>query len=294
LVIGSAHPEGGLIPDAIALDPVHWSNYTQIFRNALQVTRTAQETQLRTGAAYDKAKKECLEMHSIEMEKAFLFGIPTEIAGDNSKPQRTTGGVIWAIRQSGIVDSFRTNPDIPAGSKWLDEGLNYLDVLLERIFRYGSQDKLAFCGNGAMLGLNRLAREHGQWQFTPTTAAYGINVTKWVTPFGSLTLKTHPLFSHEPTNRHSMLIFEPKNLQYRYVTDTKFVKDPQEHGSNTRDGKHEEFLTECGLEYHHMKGAAYLQGIGLDAPITRAAFKAVTPPPGPAATVPPAPVEGAK
>lgn len=276
LVIGSAYAEGGDIPDAISQDPIHWQNCTQIFRNSLDLTRTAQKTRLRTGPAYDKAKKEALEMHSIEMEKAFLFGTPSERPGPNGKPLRTTMGVIEAVRRHGLINSFLSSPDVAPGSTWLQGGMEYLDYTLEHVFRYGSQDKLCFCGNGAMLALNQLARAHGQWQFTPESSKYGIDVTKWVTPFGNLTLKTHPLFSHEPTNRNSMLIFEPKQLQYRYITDTTFYKDDGEHGGNRKDGKVEEYLTEAGLEFHHVKGFAFLQGIGKNRTDTKAIQTAVS------------------
>jgi len=98
-IIGNLNPEGGEMPDAIALNPVEVDNYTQIFRTPLSITRTARKTRLRTGDQYQKAKSEALEMHSWEMELAFLWGIMTQNIGDNGKPERTTRGVINFIRQ---------------------------------------------------------------------------------------------------------------------------------------------------------------------------------------------------
>ena len=122
LIIGSANAEGAMIGQAIAYDPYKVHNYTQIFRNALEITRTADKTRLRTGDAYKEAKREALELHSIEMEKAFIFGVPSENIGANGKPLRTTGGLIWAIKNhGGLVDSF------PDASTWLDDGLDWLD-----------------------------------------------------------------------------------------------------------------------------------------------------------------------
>ena len=45
-IIGNINPEGGEMPDAIALNPVKVYNYTQIFRTALSLTRTARKTKL--------------------------------------------------------------------------------------------------------------------------------------------------------------------------------------------------------------------------------------------------------
>ena len=258
LIIGSANAEGAMIGQAVAYDPYKVHNYTQIFRNALEITRTADKTKLRTGDAYKEAKREALELHSIEMEKAFIFGVPSENIGANNKPLRTTGGLIWAIKNYGGMVSTFPNTDV-----WMDDGQDWLDERFMELFRYGETDKLAFVGDGALMAINKLARKYGTWQYTVSTKAFGIQVADLVTPFGSLTMKTHPLLSHEPTNQYSMLIFEPKNIKYRYITDTTFFPDDEKHGHNRYDGKKEEYLTEAGLEFHFPQGWAWLNGVGL-------------------------------
>lgn len=256
LVVGSANEEGAIIGQAVAYDPFKVHNYTQIFRNPLEITRTAKETKLRTGSAYNEAKREALELHSIEMEKAFIFGVPSENNGANGKPQRTTGGIIWAIKNhGGTVAKY--------SGTWKSDGLDWLEEQLMTIFRYGETDKLGFVGDAALLAINRLAREKGTWQYTTSTKSFGINIGELITPFGQLTLKTHPLFSYEPSNRHSLLLFEPKNIRYRYITDTKFFSDDEKHGHNRYDGLKEEYLTEAGLEFHFPKGWAWFNNLGV-------------------------------
>jgi len=56
-IIGNMNPEGGEMPDAIALNPVKVYNYTQIFRTPLSITRTARKTKLRTG---DQKRLRCI------------------------------------------------------------------------------------------------------------------------------------------------------------------------------------------------------------------------------------------
>lgn len=268
LVVGSINPEGGAMPDALSYDPVKLYNYTQIFRTPLEITRTAKLTKLRTGDAYKELKREALEYHSIEMEKAFLWGVRSERIGANGKPERTTQGLIPTIRThapANCVDYTvwaAAQPAPPAN--WLAGGDEFLDTMLEQIFRYGSREKLAFCGSGALLGINRLIKNSGMFEFNPATKAYGIQVTEWVTAFGKINLITHPLFSFEPSNRNSMVILEPSQLKYRYITDTTFYPDgpKQNTGYTRRDGTKEEFLTECGLEFHHPIGWGYLSNIG--------------------------------
>lgn len=273
LIIGSVNAEGAAMPTGVSYDPDKLYNYTQIFRTPLSITRTARKTKLRTGEAYKEMKREALELHGIEMEKAFLFGIPYEGTGDNGKPERTTEGLLTCLRtnnSTGISD-FTLNATYH-GKNWLDDGggETFLDYYLEQVFRYGRQEKLGLCGTGALLGLNKLAQANSHFTMTSATKAYGINVTEWITPFGKVHLKTHPLFNIESSLRYSMLLFEPENCVYRYIDDTTFYGEgeakqaaPGTNGGRI-DGTQEEYLTECGLEYHHPYTAAFLNGIGQD------------------------------
>lgn len=267
LVIGNINSEGAPMPDAITYDPTKLYGYTQIFRTPLEITRTARKTRLRTGDAYKEMKREALELHSIEMEKAFLFGYPTENTGDNGKKERTTAGIVyWINNYSGITSSFVTDTSIATGKTWNSGGEEWLDYYLEQIFRYGSEDRLAFCGSGVLLAINKLVKQGGNYTFTPKTGSYGIKVMEWVTPFGTINLKRHPLFSYEATNANSMLIIAPEQLVYRYIDDTTFYDDPEKKntGYTRRDGTKEEFLTECGLELHHPSMFGWLHGFGDD------------------------------
>ena len=266
LIIGNSNPEGAPMPAAIAYDPTKYDNYTQIFRTPLSITRTAKLTRLRTGDAYKKAKRECLELHSIEMEKGFLWGIATETTGANGKPERTTMGLIpFTVAQGGVVSDFETQTDWQ-NTTWLADGEEWLDYQLEQVFRYGGDERLAYCGSGVILAINKLVKEYGNYDFTPKTTDYGIKVMQWTTPFGVVYMKRHPLFSYEVTNRNTMICFEPKELTYRYITDTTFYDDPDKKntGRGRIDGTDEEFLTECGLELHHPSKNGYFNGFGQD------------------------------
>lgn len=274
LIIGNINAEGATMPSAISYDPVKLYNYTQIFRTPLSITRTARKTKVRTGDTYKEMKREALELHGIEQEKAYLFGIKTENTGDNGKPERTTEGLITNIRinnATGVSDfSLDASYD---GKAWLDDGggEDWLDTMLMNLFMYGRDTKLAFCGNGALNGINKLAKAGSHFNITSTTIGYGIKVQEWITNYGTLYLKTHPLFNYETTLRYSMLCFEPENLSYRYIDDTAFYGENEKSktasaGTNAgrKDGTDEEFLTEAGLEYHHPYTAAFLNGVGLD------------------------------
>ncbi|MCK5603719.1 DUF5309 family protein, partial [Candidatus Pacearchaeota archaeon] len=117
LIIGTINSEGGTSPDSLIYDPTEYYNYTQIFKTSLEHTRTAMKTKLRTGDQVAQAKKEALELHSIEMERAFIFGIRTSNVGTNGKPERTTGG-IKSFLSTNVADYTKA-----AGSAtWLNGG----------------------------------------------------------------------------------------------------------------------------------------------------------------------------
>jgi hypothetical protein len=269
-IIGNINPEGGEMPDAIAQNPTKVYNYTQIFRTPLSITRTARKTRLRTGNDYQKAKAECLEMHSWEMEMAYIFGIRTENTGDNGKPERTTNGVIPFINTyaSGNVDDFTTNATY-SGQTWAAGGEKWLKAMLELIFRYGAEDKLCLCGSGFLLGIDELAMTGGQVNLSPGQKSYGMNIREWLTPFGSIYIKTHPLFSYDATTRNMGIILEPKELEYKYIDDTAFYGESSSkihsegYGQRRIDGTNEEYLTECGLEFGLAQKCGILHGVGL-------------------------------
>uniref|UniRef100_A0A6M3JTT1 Putative capsid protein n=1 Tax=viral metagenome TaxID=1070528 RepID=A0A6M3JTT1_9ZZZZ len=276
-IVGNINPEGGEMPEAIALNPTKVYNFTQIFRTPLSTTRTAMKTNLRTGNDYQKAKAEALEMHSWEMELAFLWGIRTENIGDNGKPERTTMGVINFIRQYATAncDDFTLNATY-AGQGWTDAlgsstaGQVWLDNFLEQVFRYGAEEKLCLCGSGFLLGIQALAQAGGTINLAPTQKIYGMQIREWLTPFGSIYMKTHPLFSFDATTRNMGLLLEPKELEYKYIDDTSFYGESSSkqhssgYGQRRIDGLNEEYLTESGLEFGLPQKCAVLNGVGLD------------------------------
>jgi len=270
-IIGNINPEGGEMPDAIALNPTEVYNYTQIFRTPLSMTRTALKTKLRTPEQRQKAKSEALEMHSWEMELAFLWGIRTSNIGDNGKPERTTMGVINFIRQYAAAncDDYSLNATY-SGQAWTAGGETWLKNMLEQIFRFGANEKLCLCGSGFLLGIDRLATAGANVNVQPGQKMYGMEITKWLTPFGNIYMKTHPLFSYDATTRNMGILLEPKELTYRYIDDTTFYgeNNSKDHsfgyGQRRVDGINEEFLTEAGLEFGLAQKCALLNGVGLN------------------------------
>ena len=267
VAIGTINPEGGEMPKAVSYDASRLYNYTQIFRNSLAMTRTARKTRLRTMDAYTEAKREALELHGIEKEKALIWGVASEGTGDNGEPERTTGGIIDFIKTnaSANVNDYVTNETYD-DTTWLVGGETWLNSMLELIFRKGSTERLGLCGSGALLGINTLASTMGTVNLEPGETSYGLKIVTWHTPFGDLHLKTHPLFSYVTAFRNQILILDPSQISRAYIDDTTFKSDKNSVNSGSVDATKEEFLTEDGLRFGFPEVCGLLNGVGQDNP----------------------------
>lgn len=278
LITGNINSVGGTRPPAVHYDPVEVYNVTQIWRTPLELSRTAMKTKLRTRDAYLDEKAQTLLYHGIEIEKSLIWGIRTEGTGANGKPEYTTMGLLQFIKTyaSTNVDDFTLNTTY-SGKSWIEKGDEWLDTMVKNMFAKRPDspnglggEKLALCGAGALLGIQRLVKALGLYNLEPQTTSYGIKVVTWHTVFGDLHLKVHPLFSWETTNEYSMLVVEPQHLKWMYIDDTMFKQDNSDKmgGGTGVDGKQEEFLTEGGYEFHYAETMGYLNGVGQNNTLT--------------------------
>jgi hypothetical protein len=262
--IGNVNEENSNAPTAINYDPTEYWNYTQIFRDTMSVSRTAQSTRLRTGDAVREAKRETLQYHSAGIELAFWLGErdKNSALGSGAEPARSTGGVLWQIAQGDatrVVDNAGAAVDLAQMEDWM-----------ELAFRYGSSEKMCFCGNAAMLSIQRLVRKNSDYQFMQGQKEFGMNVTRLISPFGELVIKTHPLFNQitggvnttEYWGLNSWLfILDMSQLEYRPLTDgdTKYQPKLQDNGL---DGMLSGYLTEAGLTVGHAKTHLVVKRLG--------------------------------
>lgn len=249
-VVSTGMPENSQPPTGVNYDPNQRFNYTQIFRNTLQMSRTAQKTRLRTGDQLAEAKRECLEYHSIDIEWASFFGELSIITdAQTGNPLRYTSGVIRQINDgasSNIVDDNGANLT-----------MTLLEQHMEQAFRFGSSEKLAFCGNAALLNIQVCIRKNTTYNLYANEKEYGMKVMRLVSPFGELVLKTHPLFN-QITAANSQLalndwlvVLDPQEIRYRYLKDSDTQYQPDTRSTNGQDGLQSGYLTECGYELHH-------------------------------------------
>lgn len=264
LVIGTAFEEGSLAPTGQAYDPYKRFNYTQIFRRTLEITGTAAKTRLRTGDAVKEAKREALEYISIDIERSMWFGSRSQDTYDG-KPRRTMGGVLNQLPASNIFDAN------------ISGGVDYdtLEGWIKDLFKYGSQEKMVFCGDQALLTIQRIIRNSpsSTWTWTPQTKEYGMNVTRLVTPFGTLVFKTCPLFNQSTSSGLGTatpvfgfdsyaFVLDMANVKYVYMDGRDLKYEPNLTAVGL-DGEKSGYIAECSIKIEHLENHGLIKNLAV-------------------------------
>lgn len=254
-LIGSAYGEGELSPDAVSRNPTKEYNYTQIFKDAYELTGTAEQTRYRTGDPIKNDKKRKMFDHATRQELAYLFGKRVESTtggSTRSKPLRMTGGLLEKLATADSTYSHCLN--IWTTAMTVD---TFLDAVYP-VFDYGTPsastagtERLCLAGNGALNALNKMAKDDGQIQYDGTVKFYGMELKRYVIPQGTLFIKSHPLMNVHSRYKNGMFIIDPSGLVFRPLRsrDTRMQDNIQANDADARKGQ---WITEAGVEFHHM------------------------------------------
>jgi len=249
LCIGSAYEEGSGSPEAVSYDTVVGTNYTQIFKNSMEITGTAMKTKMRWASnPWAELRRETLQIHGIDIERAIFLGKKSEATGPDGKKRRSTGGFNTLVT---------TNVTDFAAGGVSEDGL---DTALEGVFRNGSPEKAVFLGGTALRILNRIAKKGSDFVLDDTKTTYGVSINTWQTSFGKLKLIQHPLFSENSIMRTWAFVIDTRNIVYRYMDgrDTTLQEKIQETDA---DGRKDQYMTECGLELRFEDSHAIFKGM---------------------------------
>ena len=250
IIGGHADSEGGSSPTAVSFDPTTDFNFTQIFKTAVQVSGTLQNTFLRTGDKEQEQLTKALKMHMSDIERSMFFGKRHEENGNTASPTRYTGGLTNSIVNVTDGASYGASANTIT-EKEFDR------LLIENIFAYGSTEKVAFCGARVISNLMEVGKN--RWQPTQIDNSYGVSLSRYTTYAGDLLVYMHPMFRQVPGMDQEMIVLDMNEIKYRYMQgrDTQLIRDIQ---SPDFDGVKHMYQTECGLEmtqakvHHRIKG----------------------------------------
>jgi hypothetical protein len=231
------------------------SNYAQIFRTSVEITRTLANTELYGGAdrAYQRKKKGIEFMR--DLERAFLYGEPYE--DTNSKDASIT----HARRITGGINNFiSTNSTTGVGTMTESE----FEGFLRTVFRYGSDTRYLFCAPIILSVVSQWAQ--GKLQMFPKDKTYGIAITQYLSPHGTVNLVKEIMLENAGSASSTSYFggygfaVELSEIIYRYLQnrDVTMETDIQLPGD---DLYKDQYICEVGCEFHQEKLAGKISGV---------------------------------
>lgn len=240
-LIGTAFEEASERPTSVAVNPYPRSNIVQIFRNAWDISGTAKAVNYKFGDRMSKNKADAGMSHAEDIERTIIWGRKHN-GFVNNKPHRQMDGILAQLR-SNIFAS-------PAG------GLTrrVLDDYCERVFSKNIKGKpnerVTFCGNVSLRALNEIAWRYGDYSIAVRENEFGIDVRRFISPFGTLTLLPHPLMNDSPVWSRDIYSLHPAAMEIHWLRRT-FHQEETGNGSasDLRDAQSGVFTSELTCAY---------------------------------------------
>lgn len=249
--IGTAQEEGSAAPVAITNLGYPLFNYTQIFRNTWNTTGTTKAVEYYTGSKQAKTKRDAALFHGEDIERAIIFG-RRSLGVKNNQPFRTMNGIDTMIT---------TNVTGAGGTTTWTQLDAFLQGIFSRNIKGKPNERIAFGGNTALSVLNQIARLNSTTYIEPGQTEFGIKVNKWMTPYGDITLMTHPLFVENAVWTKDLRIYHPGAIETRWLRKTH-EDDYDEDGTRAGvDADFGVFTSELAIEYHVQHTGGRLTGL---------------------------------
>lgn len=249
--IGTAYEESSDKPTAMVNLGIAKFNYTQIFRNVWDVSGTAQAVSYHTGSVVAKNRADASLFHSEDMEKALWWGSKA-LGVQNGNPFRLMDGMYSLITSNVTTAGATTN-------------YNQLDSFFKDVFskniRGKPNERIAFTGNLGLQVLNGIALIESQMTITPGVTEFGMNVHKWITPYGTVMLMTHPLFTESPFWTGDLAVLHPGAFRSRWLRRTNHDEYNRDGTRAGRDGDFGVYTSEFTCEYRAEITGGFFRGL---------------------------------
>lgn len=250
-ILGSARMEGDVSRAARSDNPDEVSNYLQIIRNEVEMTESQRHSaQFTKPHDWPYQLKKIRIEHLKDIELAFLLGEPSEDTS-GAHARRTTGGALY------FADENHTD-----ASGQLTEA-EFFGALMTPM-RYGRQTKTLFASPLVAGVLNTFPRSKVVVNDNGSST-YGVNVSRFVSPFGAVNLVVHWLLGDSAEYSGTAIGLDLDAIAYRYLAnqefgsrDTALLMNRQAPDADTRK---DEYLSEVALEFGTPKRHFVIDGV---------------------------------
>lgn len=244
--IGNAQQTGAQAREKITTVTSPKYNYCQIFKEAIEITRTAEATRLYGGndRVYQRSKHG--KLHLRDKERGYWFGVKDDLDTSDDAVITTMSYVT-----GGVFEFLGSGQEEVNLSSAMTE--DEFEQILEAAFRYGNMKKFMFCAPRVNTIIDSWGRD--KIRLVPSDTTYGIAINRYISAHGELNLITNKLFydfanitssdAVAPWNYGTCsVILDLECLGYMYLRDTELQMGIQE---TDRDSYEDQYLTECGL-----------------------------------------------
>jgi hypothetical protein len=248
LYIGNGMATGSIARASLTTQTSNKYNFTQIFKESFEISKTADTTKLWGGPHRQYLRQKHGISHTRDIEKAFWLGLKDDINVTNDAAAAayfTASGGGVAYLTEGVFSRLTTNSATNSSNELTNAEF---EVILEQFYRYGSDTKFLFLAPRGCTVIDAWAR--GNIQTVPSTSTYGIKIVRYESSHGNVNIIKNKLFydwantSGTPNYGKAAALLDLELLTYCYKRDTKLEMGIQE---NDRDSVEDQYLTECGL-----------------------------------------------
>lgn len=247
LNLGAAEQEGDSSPPAKSTVTVTKSNYTEIKKEPVHLSRTLAETAMYgTENERNRLRVKAGAKHAREWEYVLLFGQKNEDTSTATNPIRTAGG----------LNAHITTNELDANGTLTETELVDFIGDVNRYKVDGGGGRKALLASRAVLstmsnwGANKLQTVSGASQ------RYGFAISEFVTPYGVLDVVNHPLL--EEGFEGMAFIVDMAGIMIRPLHRTTLQTNIQD---NDEDGYKDQYLTEQSFSFINEKAYGRIKDV---------------------------------
>jgi len=226
--VGNAFEESSVRPNALQINPVRITNFTQIFRNTWALSGSAQATQVIAGdTTVAENRMDCASFHAADIEKALFFGTKSQ-GTRNGQPFRTMDGLrniilnpaYYPASYGGVVNNTT------AGGT---TNFTQLETALDPTFNQATDPKVGnervlFVGGGARKVINNIGRLNSTYYIQNGATSYGLQFGQFNIARGSFRMIEHPLFNSNADWSKYAIAVDLSTFRVAYLGGRKTMK----------------------------------------------------------------------
>lgn len=243
--VGNAYGEGSNMPQARSISSEEHTNFTQIFRDSWNVTRTARQVALEPNIMQEAENKEDgAFFHAASIEWSTLFGRKQATTDplNNNNPLRYMDGIESLVTQHapGNINAAGATTTFKQLEQMLHPTLDF------KTNRGGSSSRTLLVGSQAMETIQEIGRNSGYFELQADNTMFGTQFKRFKTTRGNWDMIEHPLLNSNDYLKSMAIIADMSSFDYRFLQDT--IHQNTAFDTNGTDATSGVFTTELTME----------------------------------------------